>query len=585
MALVAVLAVVAVGTAFAVDRLGGDDDSGPSAAGPTLKPDATTSRASGPTTTGRTATTSVPATTDRPGRSSSTEADGATTTSGAAGTEGAADAGDPYFPGLGNGGYDVADYHLALAYDPDGDRLEGTATITATATQALTRFDLDLTGMTVSAVTVDGRTARDARDGDELVIDAPRPLAEGDRFTTVVTYAGVPERDTIAVLGEESGWIATDDGAYTIDEPDGAHRWFPSNDHPTDRATFTVAMTVADPLVAVASGKLTDKRAAGGGRTTWTWTAADPMAPYLLQVAVGDFAIDERPGPDGLPLRTVTSPRSAAQGARAAAATVDMIAFLETVFGPFPFETYGILVPDGASAAVAFESQTLSLIPPALVEDGSVLLHELAHQWVGDSVTLARWSDIWLNEGFATYAEWLYAEHQGTPLADSVADSYRQVQGFDDAPLTGDPGRERLFHPVVYQRGALTLQALRVEVGDAAFFAHPPGVDRPPRRRRGHDGGLRLARRGDERPPARRPVHVVAAARGAAADAALRRPRSRSVTEDAASGRLRPCGRGSDRRRVAMGATTVGAGGGRCGPTWPPSPSGGRAGPERAWWP
>jgi aminopeptidase N len=195
------------------------------------------------------------------------------------------------------------------------------------------------------------------------------------------------------------------------------------------------------------------------------------MAPYLLQVAVGDFAIDERTGPRGLPLRTVTSQRYEDQGAEAAAATVDMIAFLETVFGPFPFETYGILVPEGASPLVAFESQTLSLIPPALVDDDAVLLHELAHQWVGDSVGLARWSDIWLNEGFATYAEWLFAEHRGKPLADSVADAYREVQGFgDDAPLTGDPGVHRLFDPVVYQRGALTLQALRVEVGDDVFL-------------------------------------------------------------------------------------------------------------------
>jgi aminopeptidase N len=462
-ALVVVLAVVALGTAFAVDRLAGDDDASSRAAAPTLKPTAAS------TTTARPPTTGAATTTTRSSQPTATATTAPVSTGGDR-TAGAADVGDAYFPGLGNGGYDVDDYHLALAYDPATDRLEGTATITARATQALDSFHLDLTGMTVGDVTVDGRAAAHDRAGDELVIEAPRRIAVGTRFTTVVAYGGVPKNDTIAVLGEEGGWIQTDEGAFTLDEPDGAHSWFPGNDHPSDRATFSVDMTVPDPLVAVASGRLTGKRSEGG-RTTWTWQAADPMAPYLFQVAVGDFALDERTGPDGLPMRSATSQRYAEQGAQAAASTVDMIAFLETVFGPFPFETYGLLIPAGASPDVAFESQTLSLIPPSLAGNGGVLLHELAHQWVGDSVTLAQWSDIWLNEGFATYAEWLWAEHQGTPLADSVAAAYREVQAMGpDAPLTGDPGADRLFHPVVYQRGALTLQALREQVGDDAFL-------------------------------------------------------------------------------------------------------------------
>jgi aminopeptidase N len=469
-ALVAVLAVIAFGTAFAVDRLADDGDpSGPEVSG-TLKPDAP---ASATTATTRSTDTS----TNGPGRTApstgtaTTSTGRPTTTDGPSGSAvGAADIGDPYFPGLGNGGYDVDDYHLALAYEPDTDRLEGTATITARATQPLERFDLDLSGLTVETVTVDGQRADHQHHAAELVVEAPRRIDAGDRFTTVVTYAGVPEPDGIAVLGEQGGWIATDEGAYTICQPDGAHTWFPGNDHPSDRATFTVAVTVPDPLVVVASGRLVDERTERG-RTTWTWAATDPMAPYLLQVAVGDFTIEERTTPDGLPLRTATSPGYGDQGAQATAATVDMIAFLETVFGPYPFETYGLLVPAEASPNVAFESQTLSLIPPSLIEADSVLLHELAHQWVGDSVTLARWSDIWLNEGFATYAEWLWAEHEGTPLADSVDRSYDGVKEVGSgAPLLGDPGPDRLFDPVVYQRGALTLQALRVEVGDDTFF-------------------------------------------------------------------------------------------------------------------
>jgi aminopeptidase N len=466
-ALVVVLAVVA---GFVASRVAGDDAPGSADATPTLKDDPTTTARSGPTT-GPDGTRRPTTSAGSSGPSSTTTTSGTSGGTGDPSTVGAVGIGDPDFPELGNGGYDVADYHLALAYDPATDRLEGTATVTATATQALTRFDLDLAGLTVEDVTVDGRPATHHRTDEELVIDTPRPLASGSRFTTVVRYAGVPEAGGLPTLGEQDGWIATEEGAYTIDEPDGAHRWFPSNDHPLDRATFTVAMTVPDPLVAVASGRLVDQHDEDG-RTTWTWTAAQPMAPYLLQVAVGDFVLDERSTPEGLPMRSASSRSVADEGARGAEASIDMIAFLETVFGPFPFETYGILVPEEASPQVAFESQTLALIPPALAGDDRVLLHELAHQWVGDSVALARWSDIWLNEGFATYAEWLWTEHEGGSLEDEVSAAYARVSEMGpDAPLAGDPGAEDLFDRVVYERGALTLQALRVEVGDDTFFA------------------------------------------------------------------------------------------------------------------
>jgi hypothetical protein len=223
-ALVVVLAVVALGTAFAVDRLGGDDDAARTSASPTLKPAAaSTTTGARPPTTARGPTS--PSSPTAPATTATSATSGA---SGSDGTAGAADVGDPYFPGLGNGGYDVDDYHLALSYDPGTDRLEGTATITARATQALDSFHLDLTGMTVGDVTVDGREAAHTREGDELVVEAPRRIGSGTRFTTVVAYGGVPENDAIAVLGEEGGWITTDEGAFTLDEPDGAHSWFAS---------------------------------------------------------------------------------------------------------------------------------------------------------------------------------------------------------------------------------------------------------------------------------------------------------------------------------------------------------------------
>jgi aminopeptidase N len=432
-----------------------DGDGTASAPAGTLKP----ADAAGPAASAPTAST-APTASSRPGSGAGDEP-----------VAGAPGVGDPYFPTLGNGGYDVEHYLLELTYDDDDGRLDGTATITARATATLDTFHLDLDGMEVDAVEVDGAPAAFDRDGAELVVDPGRPVARDRRFTVVVAYGGEPEQRTIPGLGAPIGWIETGEGAYTLSEPDAAQTWFPANDHPVDRATFTIELTVRDPLVVVASGRLVEQRPAEDGRSTaWVWEAADPTATYLLQLAVGDFELEESTTADGLPLRSAYSRAVAGPGRAAAGRSGPMIDYLESVLGPFPFETYGVLVPADASPFVAFESQTLSLIPPALADDDEILVHELAHQWVGDSVGLARWADIWLNEGFATYLEWLWADHDGRSLDSRVEAAYVQVDGMAAAPATRDPGAERLFDPVVYQRGALTLHALRLEVGDPTFF-------------------------------------------------------------------------------------------------------------------
>jgi aminopeptidase N len=400
-----------------------------------------------------------------------------TTTTGAEVDGDAAGVGDEYFPTLGNSGYDVAHYTLDLRYDPGPDTLAGTATIEARATEPLDEFHLDLEGLEVGSVTVDSDGARFEREDAELIVTPAERVADNARFTTTVDYSGVPSPEFEGSLGLPIGWIATDDGSFVLSEPDGARTWFPANDHPSDKASYSFRLTVPDPFVAVANGLMTGKQA-GAGETTYVWEAADPMASYLVEVAVGDFVIEDAGTAGPVPIRNVYAEDIAGAAADAAASTPEMIELFSEQFGPYPFEAYGVLVIDRA-LGVALETQTLSLFGSDFIGGGGfeviggadvIFAHELAHQWFGNAVSPARWKDIWLNEGFATYAEWLWEEHSaGVPVARSARSTYQAMGMFGLGP-PGNPGVDGLFSGSVYHRGALTLQALRVEVGDDAFF-------------------------------------------------------------------------------------------------------------------
>src|SRR3954454_8034531 len=205
-------------------------------------------------------------------------------------TVGAPGIGDPYFPFAGNGGLDVTDYGLALSYDPAARRLTGTSTLRITATQALTRFDLDLRGFEVGTVTVDGAPAAAvARDGQELVITPARRIRRGTAFTVVVPYAATPE--TVPDPdGSSEGWVYTADGAAVVGEPQGSPGWYPVNDTPRDKATYTISMTVPAGLTAVGNGSLVSQTPSGGG-TTFVWRERFPMAPYLSTITLGRFDV------------------------------------------------------------------------------------------------------------------------------------------------------------------------------------------------------------------------------------------------------------------------------------------------------
>jgi len=391
---------------------------------------------------------------------------------------GSAGIGDPYYENLGNGGYDVEHYDLAIDYDPDTKTIVAQAMILATATQDLSTFNLDLGPFDTVEVTVDGAPADTDHGDDELTVKPADLLADGSSFTVVVDYAGTPQ-PKLVTGGFSGGWLTTGSGAvYVASEPDGALTWFPSNNHPSDKATYSIAVTVPEGLEVASNGVLTgggnDGESNGDGTTTWVWEMTEPMATYLAAVAISDFEIQRSPGPDGVAIRNFFTPSVAADAEVDFAPTAEMIDYFSDLFGPYPFDTYGVVVVP-TPLGFALENQTMSLFGTDLITGTgaaeSVVAHELAHQWFGNHVSPATWQDIWLNEGFATYAEELWSNNAAGASANSLEETSARLSswGADLGPID-DPGADELFNQAVYVRGAMVLHALRLEVGDDVFF-------------------------------------------------------------------------------------------------------------------
>ncbi len=389
---------------------------------------------------------------------------------------GSAGLGDPYLPSAGNGGYEVSHYQVTLTVDPVADTLAGTTTVQARATQELASFHLDLRGLEVKSVSLDGKAAKFRRKGSELAIVCPSTLNSGQDFAVEVSYAGTPK--PVKDSGSFSlGWQDQDGYIFTLDEPSGADSWFPSNDHPSDKATYEFRITVPKPGVAAANGVLVATEDQGSDQT-FVWEMRQPLATYLAQVTVGDYVVQTGTSPKGVALRNYFAPALADRAAAVFARTGDIIDYYAGLFGPYPFDAYGVVVPPVQTGA-AMENQTLSLFGEDMLEKRMFdptsamvyLAHELAHQWYGDSVTVGRWEDIWLNEGFAEYASWLWLEHdQGRQALQSKVDqSIAKLTGESYPPL-GNPGLDGMFSTNVYERGALTLHALRLTMGDKVFF-------------------------------------------------------------------------------------------------------------------
>ena len=382
--------------------------------------------------------------------------------------------GDRYYPKAGNCGYDVASYDLDVTYDPATDNLDGVATITATATENLSSFNLDFVGLNTQSVTVDGADAKSEQQGGELVVTPGKGVAQGSSFVTNVTYGGVPQGFRDPELGDV-GFLNTADGAIAIGEPEVASSWYPVNDHPRDKATYTVRISAPDGLAALSNGVLKEKKAsAKAGFTQWTWVESKPMASYLATMVVGTYRVVESTH-DTLPVVQAVHTSLPTTIDATLARTPEIIDFLQSEFGPYPFDALGGIAINDNRIRFALENQTRPIYAASFFANPSgdaswVVVHELAHQWYGDSVSVNEWNEIWLNEGFASYAEWLWSEKQGT----SAQSQFDRVYANANAPMwkvpPGAPGKAQIFDQSVYTRGAMTLHALRVTVGDDAFF-------------------------------------------------------------------------------------------------------------------
>ena len=381
-------------------------------------------------------------------------------------TPGSPNSGDSLFPHQGNGGYDVEHYGIALTWRPSGHVTARTA-VRARAAKSLSAFNLDLDGLRVRSVAVDGRAATFRRSGTELTVIPAVPVRDGSRFTTVIRYGGTPHY-LLDPDGSKDGWIATSDGATVLSEPIGAMTWFPDNDTLRDKATYTISATAPRGLTVESNGHLRS-RVVHGTTATWTWHESHPMATYLATVSIGTYRIVRGRTANGVPVVSYLDP---SLGGRSAALRVPkVLSYWQRLFGPYPFSSAGIVVDD-VPVDYALEVQTRPVFD--FVPDTATLVHELAHQWYGDSVTPRDWSDIWLNEGFATYAEQLWQARSDPGYPHRVFMRLYREHGrsdpFWDIPVTrpGDPAD--LFGDAVYTRGAMALQALRMRIGSHDFF-------------------------------------------------------------------------------------------------------------------
>ncbi|MDR6323761.1 M1 family metallopeptidase [Actinoplanes couchii] len=403
----------------------------------------------------------------------------------AAAKPGSAGLGDRLYPLLGNGGYDVTNYNLRLKHPAKTptQKVTGSVTISAVATQSLSRFNLDFAGNGVGSVYVNGKAARFTRSGGELVVTPASYLPKGKGFwVTVNDFTATP---VSAAKGEPEGFIATRDGTVLAGQPNTAHNLFPSNDHPRDKATYTIAVTVPSGWKGVASGKLL-KTTTAGGYVTSTYREAKPMASELAQIVAGDFVVQNRKAVGGVPIRDVFPRRLASKLTGKAAIERSQMSWLTKKVGAYPFENYGSLVIE-ADLGFALETQTLSLYDtnvfslPGYVLN-PIMAHELAHQWYGNSVAPAAWSDVWLNEGHATWYEMLYASDtktfkKYTGLANREAyfkavyqlgDRFRAQYGPVAKPKNAKTVWN-VFNPNVYDGGALALYALQQKIGAKKF--------------------------------------------------------------------------------------------------------------------
>lgn len=378
---------------------------------------------------------------------------------------------DPYLPDHGDPSWGAEHYDLDLGYDLARNHLRGQAVISAVAIEPLSRIVVDLSTLKPTKVLLNGKQpARYAVRGHRLVITPKQELKAGAGFELKITYAGNP-KPLIDKHHDDAGWEELTDGVIVAGQPHGAPTWFPCNDRPDDKASYSITVSAPHDYTVVANGTLT-KRYRAASATTWVYRQDEPMATYLATVQIGRYEIRELA--KNPPLMAAI-PADSDPGFEAGfGRNAEMLTTFTELFGPYPFPTYTVVVTDD-ELEIPLESQSLSTFGRNFLSGDwdavRLVAHELAHQWFGNAVTLKRWQDIWLHEGFACYSEWLWSEASGGESADAWAE--RHHARLADKPqdlLLGDPGPALMFDDRVYKRGALTLHALRRTVGDDAFF-------------------------------------------------------------------------------------------------------------------
>jgi aminopeptidase N len=381
---------------------------------------------------------------------------------------------DDYLPRSGDPGYRVSRYELDLEYRVAINRLSGTATITAVTLVELQQFTLDLSAsLSVSKVSVNGqRVTQFSCRGGKLRIRLASKLAAGAAMAMVVRYGGAPQ--PIRSLWGDVGFEELTDGVLVAGQPNGAPSWFPCNDHPGDKAAFRIQVSTESRYRVVANGKLVARRTRAS-QTVWTYEQPEPTSTYLITLQIGVYEA-VRLARTPVPIQAALPARLRGEFEHDFARQPEMMSLFVELFGPYPLGSgYTVVVTDD-DLDIPLEAQGISIFG-ANHCDGSraaerLIAHELAHQWFGNSVTVRRWRDIWLHEGFACYAEWLWSERSGGPDADELARlHHEQLRAKPQDLLLADPGPRHMFDDRVYTRGALTLHALRGRLGDANFFA------------------------------------------------------------------------------------------------------------------
>ena len=348
-------------------------------------------------------------------------------------TPGSGTLGESFYPWMGNGGYDVQDYDVALSFGENLNTVRGSVTIEAVATQDLSAFNLDFGGPTVTGVNVNGLEARALHADPELTITPANPIRRGQTFRVRVQYSGRPGSRVDAPgisITSWNWWLSSQ--LVVIAQPNRLLDWLPANDHPTDKATFTLRLTAPKALTAAAGGTLTTQADNGDGTRTSVFRLSTPTTTYGVFFALSDHLPETNEPVAKVQIRHYLSPLTSTPMRQAARRSGDMIRFFEPRLGAYPFAEFGVLTHT-VEAAYALETQTLVAIPAdwrgadATLEDTlEVVAHELAHQWFGMQVTLRDHRDIWIHEGFATYLGWLYTAQasSGFSLEEQIKISY-----------------------------------------------------------------------------------------------------------------------------------------------------------------